>query len=118
MNPASFKIWVNPIEIAKEDNVQGAYDLVLNDYGPDTYIGSVHIEVPDTLSVSDIDKLSRKITKNIHNKYGVILHTIGVYSVNTKDKDIIEAKKEITKIIYYQALFNFSSRSPSEVYKI
>ena len=87
-------------EIAKEEDVQGAYDLVLNDYGPDKYLGSIHIEVADTLSVADIDKISRRITKTILKKYGVILHTIGVYSVNTKDKEIIEAKKEITKIVF------------------
>ena len=34
------------------------------------------------------------------NKYGVILHTIGVYSVNTKDKKVMEAKKEISKIVF------------------
>ena len=87
-------------EITKEEDVQGAYDLVLNDYGPDKYLGSIHIEVADTLSVADIDKISRRITKAILKKYGVILHTIGVYSVNTKDKEIIEAKKEITKIVF------------------
>jgi len=87
-------------EITKEKDIQGAYDLVLNDYGPDKYSGSIHIEVSDTLSVSDIDKISRKITKNILEKYGVILHTIGIYSVNTKDKKIIEAKQEITKIVF------------------
>ena len=87
-------------EITKEKDVQGAYDLVLNDYGPDKYLGSVHIEVNDTLSVSDIDKISRRISKNIMQKYGVILHTIGVYSVNTKDKKVIETKQEITKIVF------------------
>lgn len=87
-------------EIIKENDVQGAYDLVLNDYGPDKYLGSVHIEVDDTLSVADIDKISRRITKTILEKYGVVLHTIGVYSVNTKDKKIIEARKEITKIVF------------------
>ena len=87
-------------EIAKEKDIQGAYDLILHDYGPDRYSGSVHIEVSDTLTVSEIDKLSRKITKIIAEKYGVMLHTIGVYSVNTKDKDVIDAKKEITKIVF------------------
>jgi len=87
-------------EITKEDCIQGAYDLVLNDYGPDRYLGSVHIEVMDTLTVSEIDKISRKITKSILEKYGVILHTIGVYSVNTKDKKVIKAKKEITEIVF------------------
>lgn len=87
-------------DITAEENVQGAYDLVLNDYGPEKYLGSIHIEVKDTLTVSDIDKISRRISKKILDKYGVILHTIGVYSVNTKDKDIIEARKEITKIVF------------------
>ena len=87
-------------EVLKEKEVQGAYDLVLNDYGPDKYLGSIHIEVPDTLNVADLDKISRRITKRVLEKYGVILHTIGVYSVNTKDKHIIEARKEITKIVF------------------
>ena len=87
-------------EITKEKDIQGAYDLVLNDYGPDKYLGSIHIEVADTLSVADIDKISRKITRTIKEKYGVILHTIGVYSVNTKDKKVIEVKKEISKIVF------------------
>ena len=87
-------------DIIKEKDVQGAYDLVLNDYGPDKYLGSIHIEVDDTLTVADIDRISRRITKNISKKYGVILHTIGVYSVNTKDKRVIEVKKDITKIVF------------------
>ena len=87
-------------DIIKEKDVQGAYDLVLNDYGPDKYLGSIHIEVNDTLTVSDIDRISRRITNNISKKYGVILHTIGVYSVNTKDKRVIEVKKDITKIVF------------------
>ena len=87
-------------EILKEDEVEGVYDLLLNDYGPDKYLGSVHIEVSDTLSVADIDRISRKISKVILEKYGVILHTIGVYSVNTKDEHVIDVRKDITKIVF------------------
>lgn len=87
-------------EITTEKEVQGAYDLVLNDYGPDKYLGSVHIEVADTLSVADIDRISRRITKKVLDKYGVILHTIGVYSVNTKDEKVMAVKKDITKIVF------------------
>ncbi len=87
-------------DIVKEKDVKGAFDLVLNDYGPDKYLGSIHIEVPDTLSVSDIDKISRRITKNIMDKYGVTLHTIGVYSINTKDKHIMQIQKEIHDIVF------------------
>lgn len=87
-------------DITNEKNVSGAYDLVLNDYGPDRYLGSVHIEVLDTLSVADVDKISRKITKKIYEKYGVMLHTIGVYSINTKNKKIVDIQKEVTKIVF------------------
>lgn len=87
-------------EILKEKSVQGAFDLVLNDYGPDKYLGSVHIEVPDTMTVSEIDKISRSITKRVSKKFGVILHTIGIYSVNTKDKDVIKVRKTIEEIVF------------------
>ena len=87
-------------DVTNEEHVQGAFDLVLNDYGPDKYLGSIHIEIPDTLSVSDVDKISRRITKNIMEKYGVILHTIGIYSVNTKDKKVMEIGKSIHDIVF------------------
>ena len=87
-------------DVIQEKNVRGAFDLVLNNYGPDKYLGSIHIEVPDTLSVAEVDKISRNITKNIMNKYGVILHTIGIYSVNTKDEKIMEIQNDIHNIVF------------------
>ena len=87
-------------EIMKEKEVQGVYDLLLSDYGPDKYLGSVHIEVNDILTVSDVDKLSRRISDRVIKKYGVILHTIGVYSVNTKDKRIIKIRRDIQEIVF------------------
>ena len=87
-------------EVEKDKDVQGAFDLVLNDYGPDKYLGSIHIEIPDTLTVAEVDRISRRIAKNVLEKYGVILHTIGVYSVNTKDKTIAEIQKDIRKIVF------------------
>ena len=87
-------------EVTKEENVQGAFDLILNDYGPDQYLGSIHIEVPDTLTVAEVDKISRNITKKVMEKYGVILHTIGVYSRNTKDEDVIKVRQDIKNIVF------------------
>lgn len=87
-------------EVLKEKEVHGAYDLVLHNYGPDTYLGSIHIEVADTLTVADVDKISRSISKNIKEKFGVILHTIGVYSVNTRDKKVMKIQKDIRDIVF------------------
>lgn len=80
--------------------VQGAYDLVLNNYGPDAWNGSIHIEVPDTFSADQLDQLIRSIQTTVYSKHQVILTAIGVYSVNTKDEDIIEAQKKVREIVF------------------
>ena len=80
-------------------DVQGAYDLVLNNYGPDTWNGSIHIEVPDTYSADRLDRLIREITMKVLAKHHVILTAVGVYSVNTKDENVIEAYRKVRDIV-------------------
>ncbi len=80
--------------------VSGAYDLVLNNYGPDTWNGSIHIEVPDTYSADRLDQLIREITMQVLREHHVILTAIGVYSVNTRDADVIAAKEQVEKIAF------------------
>ena len=124
-------------DICKEKDVLGAFDLVLNDYGPDRYMGSVHIEVSDTMSVRDVDKLSRKITKDIFKKHGVILHTIGIYSVNSDEKaknirreihNIVFSHKEVLEMhgfyldeeeseITFDIIIDFKAKNPNLILK-
>ena len=79
--------------------VSGAYDLVLHNYGPDAFNGSVHIEVSDTLSADDLDKLLRKIMVEVYQKHNVLLTAIGVYSVNTKDPEAAAAREQVSRIV-------------------
>ena len=78
--------------------VSGVYDLVLHNYGPDAYNGSVHIEVPDTLRADELDPLIRKITMNVYNKLNVIMTAIGVYSINTKDPEAVAVREKVYAI--------------------
>ena len=80
--------------------VRGAYDLVLNNYGPDTWNGSIHIEVPDTCSADELDQLIRSIQTAVYRQHQVILTAIGVYSVNTKDEEIMEARRKVQEIVF------------------
>ncbi len=80
--------------------VQGAYDLVLNNYGPDSWNGSIHIEVPDTYSADQLDQIVREIMVKVHREHHVLLTAIGVYSVNTKDEEIIQTKKRVEEIVF------------------
>ena len=81
-------------------DVQGAYDLVLNNYGPNTWNGSIHIEVPDTYSADRLDQLIREITMKVLAEHHVILTAIGVYSVNTKDEEVIRARRQVEEIVF------------------
>ena len=85
--------------IAGFPEVNGVYDLVMHNYGPDSYNGSVHIEVPDTLSADDLDKLLRKIQVEVYKIHNVILTAIGVYSYNTKDPEAVEARNKVSEIV-------------------
>ena len=73
--------------------VQGAYDLILNNYGPDRMIGSIHIQVDDDLKAKDIHRLTRQIQEKIFNEYGIVL-TVGIYANNDSEEAAV-IKKDI-----------------------
>ena len=80
--------------------VRGAYDLVLNNYGPDKWNGSIHIEVPDTCSADQLDQLIREIQLAVYREHNIILNAIGVYSANTKDEEVIAVQKKVHDIVF------------------
>lgn len=79
--------------------ISGAYDLIIHNYGPDSYNGSVHIEVPDTLTADKLDQLIRTVTIDVYKKHNVILTAIGVYSMNTKDPYAKAARQNVQSIV-------------------
>ncbi|MBR0431923.1 cation transporter [Candidatus Saccharibacteria bacterium] len=90
------------------DNVHGVYDLVLNNYGPNSYTGSIHIEVLDTMTADVIDELSRQIASKVYLEKNVLLTAIGIYPINTKNKKAIKIKEEISEILkHYKEVLQF-----------
>ena len=85
--------------ICAEDAVLGAYDVTLFNYGPNKNYGSVHIELPDNLSVGDVDRITRKIQTDVFHKTGIILTGIGVYSYNTSDDEAAGMRNEVQKTV-------------------
>ena len=79
--------------------VFGAYDLILHSYGPDLLVGSVHIEVPDTMTVHELDELERKISKKVFKENHVALTGISVYSMNTRDEHVAAIQKKVMEIV-------------------
>ena len=85
--------------VSSFEDVHGAYDLILNNYGPDIYMGSIHIEVDDTMPAYKIDELTRIITQEVYKKHRVILTAVGIYSLNCKDDEVIQIRNNISNII-------------------
>lgn len=80
--------------------VEGAYDLVLNNYGPNEWNGSIHMEVPDTFTADKLDQMIRDIQLEVYYKHHIILTAIGVYSINTKDPKIRQMHESLKEILF------------------
>ena len=85
--------------ICEEESVLGAYDVTLFNYGPNKNYGSVHVELPDTLTVDDVDRITRRIQNDVFRKTGVILTGIGVYSHNTTDDEAAQMRDRIREAV-------------------
>ena len=98
--------------ILKFEDVRGVYDLILHNYGPDSYIGSVHIELPDTYTMNQLDRLERDIADAVYCDHKVILAGIGIYSACTdggKAEEILtDIRKTVMKYQYVLQLHGFS----------
>ena len=81
------------------DGVRGAYDLVINNYGPDRNYATVHLELPDTMTVDEVDILTRKAEKIVYLETGVILTGVGLYSYNTQNEEIALIENDIRNIV-------------------
>lgn len=85
--------------LEKEPAIRGVYDLMINNYGPNKNYASLHIELPDTMTVDEVDCLTRKIEGEVYRKTGVILTGVGVYSYNTKGGEAAQIRNQVQQIV-------------------
>ncbi len=85
--------------LSEEPDVRGAFDLVLNNYGPNKNYGSVHLELPDSMTVEEVDRLTRRVEKAVYTKTGVILTAVGVYSFNTGDGEEVRMREAVREMV-------------------
>lgn len=85
--------------ICEEEEVRGAYDVTLYNYGPNKNYASAHIELPDTMSVNDVDQITRRIQYRVFRKTGIILTGIGVYSYNTSNDEAAQMRNAVQETV-------------------
>ena len=119
-------------DIAEIEEVKGVYDLILNSYGTNKYIGSVHIAVRDDMNAQEMMVLEKKIAGLMYFKYNMIM-TVGVYADNTSTelaKEIKSLLDELTtdkphilsthgfyvnedeKIVFFDLVVDFDDKDP------
>ena len=79
----------------EDPQVRGAFDLILYNYGPNKNSGSVHLELPDTMKVDEVDRLTRRAQLKVYRETGVILTGVGVYSYNTSDDEAARIRNTV-----------------------
>ena len=94
--------------LAAHEEVRGVYDLLLNNYGPDRYIASVHVEVDEQMTARQFDALTRTLQLAVYKETGVILATVGLYSVNTGSDEAAQLREEVCrKILSHEGVLQF-----------
>ena len=77
--------------------VLGTYDLILHNYGPDSAIGSLHIEVNGNLTATKLHALTQKVQLAVLEHFHIFM-TVGIYAVEQEDSEIIQMREKIGEI--------------------
>ena len=60
-------------KILSYEKVTGIHDLILHNYGPDKFFGSVHVEMPSDFDVLYSHDIIDNIERDIMNEFGIML---------------------------------------------
>lgn len=85
-------------EIKAFEGVHGVYDIILHNYGPNVMIGSLHINVLDTMPAHEIHGLTRKISTQMYDNHGIIM-TVGVYALATGENRRAELQAKVMQTL-------------------
>ena len=85
-------------EVGAFEGVHGVFDIILHNYGPNVMIGSLHINVYDTMDAHDIHGLTRRISEQMYERHNIIM-TVGVYSVATGENRRTELQSKVMQTL-------------------
>lgn len=85
-------------KILATDGIVGAADMMLHNYGPDAWSGSVNIEIDHKKTVGEIYEFIHKLQLNIYAEYNVVM-VFGIYAVDNDHGIIKEVRKNISSFV-------------------
>ena len=85
-------------EIRATDGVISAIDMMLHDYGPDHYSGSVNIEIDHKRSIGEVYEEIHRLQLRIMEEYHVTM-VFGIYAVDEDTSGIVDIRRYIGKFV-------------------
>ena len=76
--------------IAGFDKVMDVHDLVLHNYGPERFIGSVVIDVDSNMSANEIYTITHLLKDEVLDQFNVILSAVGICVISSESLDMRE----------------------------
>ncbi len=74
--------------IKEDESVIDVHDLMLHNYGPERFVGSVIVDIDSSMTADEIDIMSHRIKSNVLESFGVILSGIGICSQSSTHHDM------------------------------
>ncbi len=84
--------------IRSTDNIIAASDMVLHNYGPDTWSGSVNVEIYYKKTAEEIFQILHALQRRIFKEYSVIM-VFGIYAVNNDREDVKAIRNDIAAFV-------------------
>lgn len=85
-------------EILKEPIIINAADLILHNYGPDSYHGSVNIEIDHNKNIGEVYKVIHALQLKIMHEYNVTM-VFGMYAVDTDSERMKDMRNYIATYV-------------------
>ncbi len=86
--------------VSEVEGVRGVYDLILTDFGPDQFMGTVHVEVDESTTATEIDTMTRTIQHRVMKEHGVPITSVGIYTTNTANKAAEAMRAKVEEIAF------------------
>ena len=85
-------------EIRSTDGIINAADMMLHNYGPDSYSGSVNVELDHKLTVGEAYAFLHELQLRIMHEHNVVM-VFGIYAVNNDDADSKLLRERIAEFV-------------------
>lgn len=85
-------------KIMSYEHVAGTHDLILHNYGPDRFFGSIHVELPSDLDVMIGHDITDNIEQDILKEMSIQL-TIHYDPIDTNNERVVELRELSQRII-------------------